>query len=121
MTQSQTLQQKSEEQVREELRGFPEDAVLSVLRLREDFTAGRLDATVRHVLGFYLPKARACALEALPKETRLREDLGVDSLTMAEAAFKFDELFGVSIETRETAGIETLGDLHAFLVRKLEV
>jgi acyl carrier protein len=34
-------------------------------------------------------------------------------------AFKMDELFGIPIEIREVAGIATVGDLKAFLRRKL--
>jgi acyl carrier protein len=119
MAQSQSLQEKSEVQIRDDLRGFPPEAVAAVLRLRENFGASELDAALRHVLAYYLPKARACSLQDVPAQTRLREDLGVDSLTMAEAAFKLDELLGVPIETRETGDVQTLGDLQAFLRGKL--
>jgi acyl carrier protein len=119
MAQSQSLREKSEEQVRDQLRGFPPEAVGAVLRLRENFAAGDLDAALRYILAYYLPKARACSLENVPPETRLREDLGVDSLTMAEAAFKLDELLGVVIETRETADVRTVGDLQGLLRAKL--
>jgi acyl carrier protein len=113
------LQAKSEADIREELRGFPEDSVAAILRLRENFTAAELDVAMRHVLAFYLPKERCRSLDDLPAEARLREDLGVDSLTMAEAAFKFDELLGAPVDVHDTANVHTLGDLHALLKSKL--
>lgn len=121
MTQQARLQDKSPEQIREELRGFPESAILAVLRFRETPSPAALDAAMRAVLAFFLPGARSASpsLDDLPHHARLREDIGADSLTLAEAAFKLDELLGVPIETREMAAVSTLGDLHAYLLGKL--
>lgn len=121
MTQQLSLQEKSPEQIREELRGFPEPAILAVLHFRETPSKAALDAATRGVLAFFLPSGRAACLEQLPDQARLREDIGADSLTLAEAAFKLDELLGVPIETREMAAVSTLGDLRAYLVGKLSL
>ena len=115
------LSAKSEDEIRTELRGFPASAVESVLALRGDFTAGRLRAAVLGVLEFYLPKSAARSLAEVPDTARLSEDMGVDSLSLAEAAFKLDELLTVPIETHETAQVKTVGELHALLCRKLEL
>jgi acyl carrier protein len=100
------------------LRGFPDGTVRAV----EAFYAGRtrstLDAAVRAVLEFYLPQASRRSLADVPGTLRLREDLGIDSLTMAEAVFKWDDMFGTSIETREAARLGTLDDLLEFLALK---
>jgi acyl carrier protein len=112
---------KTVEQIRQELKGFPPEAVSAVLDLREKPTTESLDAAIRHIVAFYLPKGRTASLLGLSPETRLREDLGVDSLTMAEAAFKLDDLLGVALENRETEGVKTLADLHRLMARKLEL
>lgn len=114
-----SLSTKSEESLRQELRGFPEAAVGAVLSLREEFTPGRLRAAMLRVLEFYLPKSGARSLTGVSDEMRLSEDLGVDSLALAEAAFKLDELLTVPIETHETAQVKTIGALHALLCEKL--
>lgn len=103
------------------LRGFPADAVRAVERLAAEPTLGALDAAVRAVLEFYLPRSSRRSLAEAPGTTRLREDLGVDSLTLAEAVFKWDDMFGTSIETREAAGLGTLDDLVGFLAEKMEL
>jgi acyl carrier protein len=119
MTATRSLEAKSEAQLRQELRGFPEAATSAVFALREDPSLESLRLAVRRVLAFYLPRPKGRSLDELPAETRLREELGVDSLTMAEAAFKLDELLGVEIGTRDAAAIRTLGELEAFLADRL--
>ena len=113
------LTEKSEDALRTELRGFPGPAVESILALRTEFTSDRLRAAMLSLLEFYLPKGSGKSLADSPDSARLREDLGIDSLTLAEAAFKLDELLGIPIETHETAKVPTVGALHALLCGKL--
>ena len=115
------LSAKSVEDIRTELRGFPASAVTAVLALRDEITARNLRSAMLAVLEFYLPKSVARSLAGVSDEARLSEDMGVDSLTLAEAAFKLDELLTVPIETHETAQMKTVGELHALLCRKLEL
>ncbi len=119
MTTPGPLSGKTPETLRSELHGFPLAAISAVLAFRETPSPAALDQAMRAILEFYLPSRLRRPLDTVPAETRLREDLGVDSLTLAEATFKLDDLFGVAIETREAAGIETLGGLHAFLCGKM--
>ena len=76
------LAEKSETDLRRELRGFPEAAVTAVLSLRADFTAPGLRAAMLALLEFYLPKGSGRSLSGAADSARLREDLGIDSLTM---------------------------------------
>ena len=114
-----SLLTKTEEALRHELRGFPASAVEAVLSLREEFTAERLRAAMLGILEFYLPKSGARSLAGVSDEARLSEDMGADSLSLAEAAFKLDELLTVPIETHETVQVKTVGALHALLCHKL--
>ena len=114
------LLEKSPDVIRAELAGFPAAAVGAVLRFREDGAAASLGALVLAMLAFYRPKTHTGALDALPPETRFREELGIDTLTLTEMVFKLDELLGVPIELREVAHVQTLGELQEFLREKLE-
>ena len=52
-------------------------------------------------------------LESLPQETRLREDLGFDSLDLAELTVRIEEAFGVDVFA---AGVvRTAGEIEARL------
>ena len=113
------LLEKSPDAIRAELAGFPPAAVGAVLRFREAGDDASLGALVLAMLAFYRPKTHTAALGSLPPETRFREELGIDSLTLTEMVFKLDELLGVPIELREVAHVQTLGELQEFLRGKL--
>ena len=111
------LQHFTESEVRHELRGFPERAVAAVIGLKQESSAEALKNAVPEILAFYLPSGVSTDLTTQPPSARLREDLGVDSLTFAEAAFKMEELFRVRIENVELAEIKTLGELLEMWLR----
>ena len=50
---------------------------------------------------------------------RLREDLGLDSLTMMEVVMMAEEVIAVTVSNEELNHLRTLGDVHAFFVAKL--
>jgi acyl carrier protein len=49
---------------------------------------------------------------------RLREDLGLDSLTMMEVVMVAEDVVSVSVSNDELTQLRTLGDVHAFLLAK---
>ena len=110
---------KDAELLRHDLRGFPAWGLAATLRFQESHAVEDFNEAVLGVLEFYLPKALEQDLRAFPASTRLREELGVDSLSMTEAAFKLEEVFDLSIDSRELIIVETLGDMREYFNRKL--
>ena len=109
-----------DDEVRHELRGFPESTISSALALRENDDPKAVGDAVLQLLAFYLPKGSAVTdLAEQPPTARLREDLGVDSLAFSEAAYKMEELFDVRIENAELADIHTIEALTQFAQKKL--
>lgn len=121
MTQSASVSffEKSPAAIRAELAGFPLTAVDAALRFRTSGNAVDFHAMILAQIAFYRPGDRTEPLDSLPPETRFRDELGLDSLTLTEMVFKFDELLGVEIEIREAAQLQTLGELQEFLCAKL--
>lgn len=113
------LLEKSPEDVREELAGFPEATIESVMRFRDSGDAETLTEVVLLVIEYYLPRDKQRQLSGLPESTRLFDELGADSLLLAEVAFKLEELFGVPIDLQTGTPPETLGDLLGFMREKL--
>ena len=103
----------------ESVRGFPAETVATIREFWGRPSLSGLERTVRVVMEFYLPAGARRSLAEVPGSVRLREDLGIDSLSLAEAVFKWDDLFGTVIETREAAGVETMDELVAFLAGKM--
>jgi acyl carrier protein len=57
--------------------------------------------------------------EPLRVEERLIEDLGFDSLAVAETVFFFEDLFRVTIKNEELLALRTVGELCDFVARRL--
>jgi acyl carrier protein len=110
---------KSPVEIRAELHGMPDTAVEAVLRFHAAPGTGTLEAMLPAMVAWHLSPRPQNLPDSLPPDHRLREDLGLDSLALAEMTFKLDELLGVPIETREVAGVRTVADLMSFLCGKL--
>ena len=82
--------------------GDPADLNIVVLGIMERFT----DRDVRAKL--------ADAADAL----RLREDLGLDSLTMMEIVMIAEETLGITVSNEELTKLRTVGDVQAFIRAK---
>jgi acyl carrier protein len=54
-------------------------------------------------------------------ETRLRDDLGIDSLAVAELMYEIEDTFGTTLEQTEPATLVTIRDAVDAIARELEV
>ena len=61
----------------------------------------------------------SAAADEVSDETNFIEDLGLDSLAIAEFVFFFEDVFQLKITNEELPGMRTLGELKAFLKAKL--
>ena len=57
--------------------------------------------------------------EPLRDAERLIEDLGFDSLAVAETVFFFEDLFKVTINNEDILALHTVGELCDFVARRL--
>jgi acyl carrier protein len=55
----------------------------------------------------------------LPGETLLMDELGFDSLAIAELVFGTEDLFDVRISNEEVLQVRSIDDLRAFIRRKV--
>jgi len=79
-----------------------------------------LDLVVLAVVRDHQPShLRATTPEKLADEAKLMADLGFDSLALAEIVFFLEDLYKVSITNEEIMSISTVGDLRAFVRRKV--
>ena len=56
------------------------------------------------------------SMSAISGETRLREDVGLDSLDLAELTVRIEEAFGVDVF--EAGVVRTVGEIHDRLDRR---
>ncbi len=115
------LSRFEEDEINQLLRGFSDSTIEAALALQSGSRIVDFEACLYGILIFFRP-AGAQSAEGLPSgDTRLREDLGLDSLSMMEAMFKIEELFDISISNAELATIETIADARRLLEEKLRL
>lgn len=103
-----------------QLSRYPVEAREAYARFRETADPESLRTIVAAAVRDFMPKRSLKAVQIeLKDEMRLMEDLGYDSLAVAETVFFFEDLFKVRIRKEEMLAVRTLGELHAFVNRKL--
>lgn len=103
-----------------QLARFPEEIREAYRRFRSENDLACAQKVVLAALVDILPEEslhdRQLPLQA---EQRLIEDLGYDSLAIAEIVFFLEDLFGVVIKTADLKTVRTVGDLRQYVERSL--
>lgn len=99
----------------EKLEGYPPEILDAYHAFHERREPADLDRVVFGLIGFLMPVPAEQPLAQMDDSTRLREDLQIDSITIAEAVFLIEELFDISIRNEDLMKIETIGDLRNHL------
>ena len=99
---------------------FPERIRAEYARYQADGDPEALDVVVLAVVRDHVPKKNQMPeVQLLPESARLMEDLGFDSLAITETVFFLEDLFKVRITNSEILSVHTVGELRAFVRRKL--
>jgi len=109
-----------EEQLRESLKRCPERAIEAAIAFGQTRDPELVPAIVMGIIErFVEPEARPVIREG-NDQTRLLEDLGIDSLLMVEIVILVEETLSIHIENEELRNLRTLGDIKAFLDAKIK-
>jgi acyl carrier protein len=99
---------------------FPADVQAAYERFRASPRPADLQIVVQAALRDFMPKRNSIpADQPIAGNLRLIEDLGFDSLAVAETVFFFEDLFNLKIQTQEILELRTVGDLQEFVSQKL--
>lgn len=97
------------------LKHFPDDVRSAYGRLRETGDPTAADTLVLAIVADHMPRAEAELADA----ASLVEDLGFDSVAIAEMVFFIEDLLQVSVSNAEILRVRTVHDLRAFVRAKL--
>ena len=90
-------------------------------RFRANGDKTGLDPVVFGILEDFIPHHPVVPLANLPGTTRLIDDLGFDSLAIAEVVFFTEDIFQITITNEEIVRVHSLDDLCNFIHRKVRV
>lgn len=109
----------SPEQVNEAMRRCPALSVEAAIKFQSERDPALVPQIVLGIIErFVEPDMRAKVAEARD-ETRLFDDLGIDSLIMVEIVMTIEQVLGVSAPDEELRGLRTIGDVKLYLDAKL--
>ncbi len=95
------------------------ETIDAALRFRETGDVDEVPTVVYGIIERHLSAEDAPRLAEANDETRLAEDLSIDSLTLLEIVLSIEETLGISIDNEELKDIRTLGAVKSFLARKV--
>ncbi len=95
------------------------ETIEAAVRFRTTGDLSEVPTIVYGVIERHLPAEHARSLADAPDETRLIEDLGIDSLTLLEIVLSIEETVGISIENEELREVTTLGTVKTFIAHKI--
>ena len=72
--------------------------------------------TIQEIICRFAPKRRNDV--AISRDTRLVEDLGIDSPRMIDIVLEVEDRFGVSLEDVDVQDTETVGELLALVEKR---
>ncbi|MFO1484105.1 MAG: phosphopantetheine-binding protein [Verrucomicrobiaceae bacterium] len=113
------VSEERQEQITKSLKRCSEATVAAALRFEETRNLDELPAIILGVLERDAANPKPEGIAAATDDSRLIEDIGMDSFGMIEVVMTAEEVLGITVATQEMNGIRTLGDLKAFLRSKL--
>ena len=101
----------------DKLEHFPPEIRDAYARFRATGDLAALQIVVLAAVRDHMPKPTD---QPMTDELRLMEDLGYDSLAVAETVFFIEDLFQVRVETAEIMEIKTVGAMKEFVAKKID-
>jgi 3-hydroxyacyl-[acyl-carrier-protein] dehydratase len=114
-----TLTETDVADLKEGLRRCSPETIEAAIRYRESGDLDAIPTIVFGILDRYQPATAAVKLSEANENTRLIEDIGLDSLTLLEIVLSIEEVLKLRIENEELREIRTLGQLNKFLHDKI--
>ena len=114
-----TLTENDLADLKEGLRRCSPETIEAAIRYRQTGDLDAIPLVVFGILDRYQPATAPIKLSEANENTRLIEDVGLDSLTLLEIVLSIEEVLKLRIENEELREIRTLGQLNKFLHAKI--
>lgn len=105
--------------LREALKRCSPATYYAACKFRQTASPEDLRVLVTGVIERFVERSNRGAIAAGGDALRLREDLGLDSLTMMEIVMLAEEVLPLTVANEELTQLHTLGDVQSFIARKV--
>lgn len=113
------ITEKRKEEIEKSLKRCSDETLEAALRFEESRNLDELPTIILGVLQRDAANPKPEGIQAATDESRLMEDIGMDSFGMIEVVMTAEEVLGITVANQEMNDIRTLGHLKAFLRTKL--
>lgn len=108
-----------QDDIKQALKRCKPEAIAAALRFQQTRSIADVQPVILGLIEREMPEDSAQDIATAPGDTRLIEDLGLDSLGLMEAVMAAEEVFGITIENQDLRRIATLEELNGFVEAKL--
>jgi acyl carrier protein len=111
--------EERKQEIVKSLKRCSDETVEAALRFEATRNLDELPAIILGVLERDAATPKPGGVAAATEESRLMEDIGMDSFGMIEVVMTAEEVLGITVANQEMNDIRTLGQLKVFLRNKL--
>ena len=108
-----------DEEIKSTLKRCSTASVEAAIRFQSSHASEDLATVIHGVLERDLPETHADSLLAATDDSRLIEDLGLDSFGMIELVMAAEDIFCITIPNDDLRQVTTLGALKSYLLSKV--
>jgi acyl carrier protein len=101
------------------LYGYPEAILLHYELFQKQGSPDDLNQFIIGLIRFLQDSENTSDAVEVSDGSKLMEDLGIDSITIAEVIFLLEDIFEIEIDNQELVAIATFGELKVFILSKL--
>ena len=109
-----------DKRLEEELRRSPEGTREALEAFKSSGDLSQLERFAHGIIARNIDDSYHEVLQKADDSTRIVEDLGIDSLSMLDMVMTFEDALDIQLIDNDVVGLETLGDMKAELVRKID-
>ncbi len=107
-----------EEDIKESLKRCSPETIDAAIAYRRDGDTSQIPTVIMGILERVMEPEERSKLTEATDETRINEDLGIDSLTMVEVIMMVEESLDITVDNDELRGLSTVGDVKGFIATK---
>ncbi|MEM9227211.1 MAG: phosphopantetheine-binding protein [Verrucomicrobiota bacterium] len=110
---------EDEESLRDSLKRCSPETIEAAMAFRKNADSSQVPTIIMGILERVMEPDERPKLKEGNDDTRINEDLGIDSLTMVEVIMMVEETLDITVDNDELRELSTIGDVKSFIAKKL--